>query len=352
MAKTSSYKAATPTRSKRASTAAVVAPSRAPQGGLTVRASGASALSTPVGAGSGAGSDGSLLTLAADASGQFESIAPTFGNILSSVGLGVANSQAALDKGVIDTVKKLSNTKITVVTEVVEELDDDGLPDPDATQLITNELSVLNFVTPTVHEWKHVALSMDMSVGAMDNETGVTYNVNSTSSSSGSYGAFFGLIGIGYKTDSSSYSNMMANSDREAQWSEGVVQLDATLGPRRTGKFPTPASVSIGPQIFFSQGSVVETKVGGVVTERSIDVLINVRKASGAVNPSKPLELEAAGLLPSFSTTAPFTGSTTNADGQCKVTLRRSITPGFSQTGKRTLTVRLGQISKRFDIVI
>jgi hypothetical protein len=317
-------------------------------GGLTVSAGAGAALSTPV----GAGSDGSLLNLAADASGQFEAIAPTFGNILSSVGLGVANSQAALDKGVIDTVKKLSNTKITVVTEVVEELDDDGLPDPDATQLITNELSVLNFVTPTVHEWKHVALSMDMSVGAMDNETGVTYNVNSSSTSSGSVGAFFGLIGVGYKTSSSSYANMMANTDREAQWSEGVVQLDATLGPRRTGKFPTPANVSIGPQIFFSQGSVVETKVGGVVTERSVDVLINVRKASGAANPAKPLELEAAGLLPSFSSTAPFTGSTTNADGQCKVTLRRAIAPGFGQTGKRTLTVRLGQISKRFDIVI
>jgi hypothetical protein len=348
MAKTSSYKAATPTRAKRTSPAPVAAPSRAPRGGVAVRASSSSALAAPL----GASSDGSLLNLAADASGQFDSIAPTFGNILSSVGLGVANSQAALDKGVIDTVKKLSDTKITVVTEVIEELDEDGLPDPDATQLITNELSVLNFVTPTVHEWKHVALSMDMSVGAMDNETGVTYNVNSTSTSSGSYGAFFGLIGIGYKTTSNTYSNMMANTDREAQWSEGVVQLDATLGPRRTGKFPVPASVSIGPQIFFSQGSVVETKVANVVTERSIDVVINVRKASGAANPGKPIELEAAGLLPSFSTTAPFTGSTTDADGQCKVTLRRSITPGFGQTGKRTITVRLGQISKRFDIVI
>jgi len=113
-----------------------------------------------------------------------------------------------------------------------------------------------------------------------------------------------------------------------------------------------PASVSIGPQIFVAQGSIVETKVGGVVTERSVDVLINVRKASGAVNPSKVIELDAGGLLPSFSTTAPFTGSTTNADGQCKVTLRRSITLGFAQPVKRSLTIRLGQISKRFDLVI
>lgn len=348
MAKTSSPKAATSSRARHAASVPVVTSGRVPHGGMTESVRPASALAMPI----GASSDGRLLDLAADASGQVEGIAPTFGNILSSVGLGVANSQAALDKGVVDTVKKLSDTKITVVTEVVEELDDDGLPDPEATQLITNELSVLNFVTPTVHEWKHVALSMDMSVGAMDNETGVTYNVNSTSTSSGSIGAFFGLVGVGYKTTSTTYGNMMANTDREAQWSEGVVQLDATLGPRRTGKFPVPASVSIGPQIFFSQGSVVETKVANVVTERSVDVLINVRKASGAANPGKAIELEAGGLLPSFSTTAPFTGSTTDADGQCKVTLRRTITPGFGQTGKRSITVRLGQISKRFDLVI
>ena len=128
--------------------------------------------------------------------------------------------------------------------------------------------------------------------------------------------------------------------------------LDAVLAPRRTTKFPIPANVSIGPQIFMSQGSVVETKVGGVVTERSVDVLITVRKASGAVNPSKVLELDAGGLLPSFSTAAPFTGSTTNADGQCKVTLRRAILFGFSQPTRRGVTVRMGQLSKRIDIVI
>ncbi len=300
----------------------------------------------------GGASGGSLLGLGADASGQLDSIAPTFGNILSSIGLGVANSQAALDKGVIDTVQKLSDTKITVVTEVIEQLDDDGLPDASATELITNDLSVLNFVTPTVHEWKHVSLSMDMSVGAMDDETGVSYTIDKSSMSLGSAGLFFGLIGVGYMTSSEQYGSMMANNHREAQWSSGVVQLDAVMAPRRTTKFPVPASVSIGPQIYISQGSIVETKVGGVVTERNVDILINIRKASGAVNPSKVIELDAGGLLPSFSSTAPFTGSTTNSGGQCKLTLRRNITLGFGQPAKRSITVRLGQISKRFDLVI
>ncbi len=319
-------------------------PARA--GGIsTPKATAASAL--PVGGGSTA-----LLALGADVSGQFDTLAPTFGNILASVGLGVAASQEALDRGVVDTVRALSDTKITVVTEVIEQLDDDGLPDVAQTRLVTNDLSVLNFVTPTVHEWKHVALSIDMSVGAMDDETGAQYTVSQSSTRAANVGLFFGILGVGYYATSNSFRDINSQSHREAQWSQGTVQLDATLAPRRTTKFPVPARVSIGPQIFVSQGSVVETLDSGTLTARSVDVLVNVRKASGAPNPSKTLELDAAGLLPSFSSAAPFTGSTTNADGQVKVTLRRSINFGFGQPVRRTLTLRLGDISKRFDLVI
>lgn len=314
-------------------------------GGIAPRRS-SRAPALPVGAGSG------LLALAADASGQFDALAPNFGNILSSIGLGVANSQAALDRGVINTVNRLSNTKITVVTEVVEQLDDNGLPDVAQTQLVTNELSVLNFVTPTVHEWKRVSLQMDMNVGAMDDETGMSFSVSRDRSSMANVGLFFGIIGVGYMSNSSDFRYVNSNSHREAQWSNGSVQMDATLGPRRTTKFPVPATVTIGPQLFVSQGAITETKVANVVTERAVDLLISVRKASGAVNPAKNIELDAAGLLPSFSSTAPFSGTTTNSDGQCEVTLRRPIFFGFSNPAKRSLTLRLGLLSKRFDLVI
>jgi hypothetical protein len=197
-----------------------------------------------------------------------------------------------------------------------------------------------------------VALSLDMNVGAMDNETGMSFSVQRDSTKAGNAGLFFGLLGVGYLSSSSDFRSVNSSSHREAQWSNGSVQLDATLAPRRTTKFPVPASVSIGPQLFVSQGAVTETKVGNVVTERSVDVLISVRKASGAVNPSKNIELDAAGLLPSFSSTAPFTGTSTNADGQCKVSLRRPITAGFGNPAKRSLTLRLGDLSKRFDLVI
>src|SRR5512133_3233449 len=122
--------------------------SRAPQGARPKNSSGgvtrfaaprglATTLATPVGA--------SALGLGADVSGELETIAPTFGTILAAIGDGVANAQTALDKSVVDTVQALANTKITVVSEVVEVLDDDGLPDVEQTQLITQNVSVLNY---------------------------------------------------------------------------------------------------------------------------------------------------------------------------------------------------------------
>ncbi len=70
---------------------------------------------------------------------------------------------------------------ITVVTDVVQELNDDGLPVPTATQLVTQNVSLINFVRPTAHQWSHVALRMDMTVGAVDNERGITVTSKSDS---------------------------------------------------------------------------------------------------------------------------------------------------------------------------
>jgi hypothetical protein len=65
-------------------TAVAVAPNRPVVGGAPLGA-------LPLGFGAG--------TLGADVSGQLKAVAPTFGSVLSSIGIGVADSQTALDKG-------------------------------------------------------------------------------------------------------------------------------------------------------------------------------------------------------------------------------------------------------------
>jgi hypothetical protein len=298
----------------------------------------------PAGFGAGA--------LAADVSGQLKAVAPTFGQVLGSIGQGVADSQTALDQGVIDTVNDLSGTNITVVTDVIQHLNDDGEPDPAQTQIVSTDLSVLNFFSPTVHEWKRVALSMDLSVGAFSETDGVQFNARQQGGGVGGVGLFWGFLGLAYDYDYDNSQSFERTHEQESSWSAGEVRLDAVLAPRNTGKLPIPDQVSVGPQIVLAQGTVRETAVAGAGVNRSVDVLVSVLTAAGAANPGKGLSVDAGPLRISFSTTAPFTGSQTNAQGQVQVTITRNVPNAGAGPVKVPVNVRLGDFNQSFTLTI
>jgi hypothetical protein len=293
----------------------------------------------------------SALALDADVSGELAALAPTFGDVLSSIGNGVARSQEALDRGLVQTATTLSNTNITIVTDVIQELNDDGLPVPEATELVEETVSLINFVRPTAHEWSHVALSMDLSVGALDEERGMTFRSRMSSNRGTNVGLFFGFLGIGVSSFRSASTFRSSESEFEANWAEGRVRMDAMLRPRNVEGFDPPATVTIGPQLFVSQGSVRETVNQGVVTARAIDLLITARKADGSANPNVGIVVDSGPFDLSFAATDGFTGDQTNAQGQCRVTLSRSIpNPLFQGRVRGTLKVNLGQVEKRQTI--
>ncbi len=298
----------------------------------------------PAGLGAGA--------LGADVSGQLKAVAPTFGEVLGSIGIGVADSQTALDEGVIATVTELADTDITVVTDVIQYLDEDGLPDPSKTELVKSDLSVLNFFTPTIHEWKRVAISMDLSCGAFSETDGLSFNARQSGGGVGGAGLFWGFLGVNYEYGYDNRQDGSRQHEQEASWSSGEVRLDAILGPRTTGKLPVPSQVSVGPQIVFSQGPVKEVAVAGAGVNRSVDVLVTVLKAAGDPNPTKPVKIDAGGLRTSFSATAPYTGNITNADGQVLVTVIRNVPNAGASGLRQTLVARLGAMSQSYDLTI
>ena len=293
------------------------------------------------------GGGGGVLANEADVSGELAELAPSFGDILASIGRGVTDSQTALDRGLVDTATTLSQSTITVVTDVVQELNDDGLPVPSATQLVTENVSLINFVRPTAHQWSHVALRMDMTVGAVDNERGISVNSKTKSARATNVGLFFGFLGIGVSSFKERSTFRSEESDFESNWAEGRVLMDALLQPRNVEGFDPPAEVSIGPQIFMALGSVQETLNSGVVTARATDIVITVRKANGAVNPSVMIDVDPGPFDLSFATADGFTGNTTNAAGQCRITLSRNIpSPLFQRRVRGTVTATLGQIER------
>lgn len=298
-----------------------------------------------------AGLFSSSQALDADVSAEFADLAPSFGDVLLSIGTGVAESQDALDRGLVEVARELSETKITIVTDVIQKLDEDGLPVAADTELVSREVSLINYVNPTVHEWSHVALSMDLSVGAMDNERGTTFSQEQSGGRISGAGLFWGFVG--WFSDRS-YDNQQSGAtqiDQEADWARGQVRLDAQLKPRDIERFPTPAEISIGPQMYFSLGSVTEMLTDGVVSSRSLDVEIFVRKADGSENPSVIIELDSGPFRQSFKSDEGYTGTTTNADGRCKVTLTREIPNArFLRVLSAQLTISLGEIKKTTEI--
>lgn len=325
---------------------------QAPSSGVHLPATAAgNPLAAAASAASGAGTDTRLLDVADTVAGKLDAIAPTFGEILKSVGTGVAKAQRALDESVRETVKKLSDTKIDVITDVITRVDDDtGLPlAPQEEDLIKQNLSVLNFITPSVHEWKYVAVSMDMSVGGMDSKTGMSFSNASFKTSRESRGLFFGFVGVGKTTASAEFNAVRSNIEREAEWASGRVQLDAMLGPRRTTKFPVPATVEIGPQIFIVQGRTTDVKTGvgasAVLTERQVEVTITLLKANGEANAAKNPSIEAPGLLREA-----VAGGATDANGKVVYKLRRFYANGTAPFATFPITVRLGAIVRRFSV--
>lgn len=295
-----------------------------------------------------------LLAGEADVSDDLGGLAPTFGNVLNSIGIGVASSQEALDHGVVETANRLSNTKINLVTQVIQELDDDGLPivPTDNSNLRMQSVSVINFINPQAHQWQHVALSMDLSVGAMDNETGMTFNSSQRSSSASSTGLLWGFVGWFQHSQSSRTESVERSTDQESAWAQGQVRMDALLTPRRTGKFPVPSEVNIGPQIAIGLGGITETVTEGVIT-RAQDLTITVRKANGEVNPGKLIDVSCNAFAVEMLDNGAASFNTTNAEGIVKVRVKRRIPSAiFAASTRADVTVELGQISKEIQITL
>ena len=81
-------------------------------------------------------------------------------------------------------------------------------------------------------------------------------------------------------------------------------------------------------------------------------MLVSVLKAAGDPNPNKPVDIDAGALRTSFSTTAPFTGNTTNADGQIEVTITRNVPNSGTGPAKVPVIARLGALTQTFTLTI
>ena len=290
---------------------------------------------------------GGTRDLAADVSGQLRDVAPTFGQVLSAIGQSVAASQAALDSGAIDTVKELVGTKISVVTDVIQYLDDDGQPQTDKTDFISSDQSVLSYFMPPIHEWKSVSVSMDLSVGAFSESDGVQFT-SKQSATGHDRVLLWGFIPItsSYRTTHTTTQSVSSQTTQDLSWSQGEVRLDATLGPRQTASLPAPAQVTIGPTMSASQGPVKEVRVPqSNSVNRSVDLTVTLRGVAGNPLATKSLEVDGGGLRTSS------TGAT-DTKGVTTITVTRNVANTGVGPVRVPVILRYNQVIQTITVTI
>jgi hypothetical protein len=291
--------------------------------------------------------NGGSRDLAADVSGQLRDVAPTFGQVLAAIGQSVAASQAALDSGAIDTVKELVGTKISVVTDVIQYLDDDGQPETDKTDFISSDQSVLSYFMPPIHEWKSVNVSMDLSVGAFSESDGVQFTSKQSTTGQDRF-LLWGFLSITspYRTTHTTTQSVSRQSTQDMSWSQGEVRLDATLGPRQTASLPAPAQVTIGPTMSVSQGPVKEVRVPqSNSVNRSIDVTVTLRGVAGNPIAGKTIEVDGGGLRTSSS-------GDTSTKGVTTLTVTRNVANSGVGPARVPVILRYNQVVQTVTVTI
>jgi hypothetical protein len=292
------------------------------------------------------------LGLAADATDELARGGQAFGDVLKAIGHAVVVSQAALDDAAIESAKMLSQTKLKVTVAVRQELDDSGdIPDGVGPELDERTLSLSNFILPTLHQWQHVAVSMDLTVGEIDATSGLKVKTGGVS-----VGASVGAGGFSAAGEFN-YSSLNAESRFRSDFSEGSVRFDALLGPREEFRFPEIADFAIGPQILVTQEASVVPKVPAnpptvlkeIPASRKVTLTVKMQKQTGEALTGKQVDVR---LPPEMRRR--LTGTIPSGMKATSAPIVLDLNPDFASDPVQSFRVQLkyGDLTKFVDVAI
>jgi hypothetical protein len=292
------------------------------------------------------------LGMSADVTDELAAGGQAFGDVLKSIGHAVVVSQAALDDAAIETAKALSETKVEIALAIRQHLDEFGnISDAadDAPEVDTRTLSLSNFILPTLHQWEHVAVSMDMTVGEIDATSGIKVK-----SSGVSVGATYGASGFSAAGEFG-YSSTNAESRFKSDFASGSVRFDALLAPREEFRYPEVADFAIGPRILVEQtpSAIAEVPastnpvVSAKPASRKVSLKVDIKKSDGTVNAGKSVEVRLPADLRRRLVSPPSTIPT----GASK---DLELKPEFAKDPAQSFVVQLtlGQLSKNVDVYL
>jgi len=304
----------------------------------------------------GANTAALALTNTPDVNAGTKAAGLSFGRLLETTGLAVAESSRQLNEVGADMTTALSSTMVDVIAAQVNTFNDQGQLIASGTKTLTNKLPLINFIDPVFYEWTQVRLQglFQATEFAASNETSTTVVTASAGSSNTGTGFFFGA---GTNRFSFGVSNVSTDVDTATESSFGLIRASALLQPKTDIGVPKPRQLLNAPSFAIVFGPDVTDVPAGAPTARRKEVSIQCFKSDGSKQPAAkvlPVSLEVVGAQWSFAASVVLDAGrpTLDANGQFGIVLERQFptppgegaVPDTAQA-ETTVTVRMGVVS-------
>lgn len=271
---------------------------------------------------------------------ELERAGLAFGDLVQGVGQAVAATQQELNETGAALATTLAETVVDVIAVQELQYDDNGeLVSPTTSH--TRPLPLISFIDPVFYQWRYVRLQGQFFASEFAGATESSSSSTTTSSNYGQTGLGY-ILGVGYNANTSRSSSSTTNTDSTSDMSFGSVRMNAMLEPRTDVKVPPPRQSFVGPSITVLSGEIADEIDSGVVTARTMNVTLELRRRSGAAIAGKALSVETSGVPWEF-----VNAGTTNAQGRVEIQLRREFpTAEADRTPTQVIvTARLGMVS-------
>lgn len=288
---------------------------------------------------------GDLTVASANINDEQAQGAIAFGQLLESVGKGVAESQQQLNDMTGELATAFAETGVTAVVAQEEIFDDNGTLV--GGKSYTSQLPLINFMDVPIYEWTKVRLSgnfvtQEQSTATATNRTDLHLDAS-------------GSGGKGRKpkfTLNIAASNQNVGTSSSSDVSIAHVRMGAVLESNKRLTVPKPVVSTNGPRLDILAGKVDRTD-----DARTILVTFKYGRigadGSPIAIPSKTLSIETSGIPWALSAGGP--APTTDANGEVVCTLRRDFPDGDGKTappGSFGVTALIGMISANLTVII
>ncbi|MES2714538.1 MAG: hypothetical protein V4795_02155 [Pseudomonadota bacterium] len=302
------------------------------------------------------------LSDSADVNDATKKAGRSFGKLIETTGLAVAESQRQLnDVGAAATLALASkDAMVDVIAAQVNVYDDEGnlvapgAVDPDtpaSTGTLTQKLPLINFIDPVFYEWAQVRLQGMFFAQEFVASTETSSFGVSASSQAQNTGTSI-IFGVGSNKSSLSLGGSGSDVDTENAQSFGHIRASALLQPKTDIGVPKPRQLVDAPSLSVRVSADVDDDSEPGTRLKQISVLWFKRDGSKQVAGKRAPSIEVTGALWEFG--APAAGAVqgeTDGEGEVPLLLKRvlPVPAGATEPDRTpvdvTVVVRLGVVS-------